>query len=241
MPRLCVPVPPTSSQTWLESTIPMCCEQFSPEMPLPNLYTSKVPDITTAHKTHRFQGDYCPIWELQPFPTTSIHTTWQGTGGSSFLRPAAGLVPNFWWNVKQACAVQNHSHLLALADLPAPWQPLCFLLPRSADGVSFWPPKTHPLTVRSRGGLVELPPVTALFSVLSYVMSNSTRQTFLWVLLLEFTWCSRRCILRWTFYRYGLYLWEGRSRSTSHTQRYNMLQSSWLLDHSSPLKRQINP
>lgn len=88
---------------------------------------------------------------------------------------------------------------------------------------------------------MEPPPVTALFSVLSYVMSNCTRQTFLWVLLLELTWWSRRCILWWPFYRCGLYLWEGRSRSTFHMQCYNMLQSSWLLDHSSPLKRQINP
>lgn len=149
MPRLCFPVPPTSSQTLLESTIPICREQFSPEMSLPNLYTSKVLDITTAHKTHRFQGDYCPIWELQPLPTALIHTAWQGTGGSSFLRPPTGLVPNSWLNVNKLAQCKTIPISLRSQTCQLP---VCFLLPCSASGISYWPHKTHPLSTWGPGG-----------------------------------------------------------------------------------------
>lgn len=43
------------------------------------------------------------------------------------------------------------------------------------------------------------------------------------------------------FSRYGLNWRDGRSRSTFHMRHYNMLQWSWFLEHSSPLKCQINP
>lgn len=235
-------MPPASSQTSLEIPFPHAISKCLLKTPLPNLATSTVLGTTTTHKNNRFRGDYCPTWELQLLPTTLTHITRRGAGGSSFLRPPARAVPNFWLNINKfaqckTIPVPLHSLTCQVSDS------LCaFCFHASVHGISFWPPKTHPLSMSHPSGACGADPGhCALFHGFTCeeqpCRANFPFKAAIWVHFV----LSQCCIFWWTFYRYGLYLWEGRSRSAFHMQCYNMLQWSWFLEHSSPLKCQINP
>lgn len=242
LPHFCFPVPSTSSQTSLEAPFARALSKCLLKMPLPNLSTSTVLGTMTTHKNNHFQGDHCLIWELQPLPTTLIHITWQDAGGSSFLRLPARLVPNFWLNIKkftQCKTIPITLHLLGW-DALALWQPVRIFLPHFCAW-RFVLATQDPFAehIRSRWGLWSCP-----WSLCSFPWLHTW-----WVTLsgeFSFRSChlSSLCALRALCFLMDFLQVRFivvRSRSAFRTQCYNMLQWSWFLEHSSPLKRQINP
>lgn len=119
-----------------------------------------------------------------------------------------------WGCAGEGCSESPHRHSVVCAVQPESW-----LLSASGSGAVGHCASTASL-IRSKARATKL-----------------LLEAVIWV---HFVF-SQNCIFWSAFCRYSLCWWGRRSRSTFHMQHYRMLQWSLFLEHSRPLKCQINP
>lgn len=195
LPCLPFPVPPAASQASLG--VPSLCaiSKWLLKMALTNLPTSTVLVAMTTHKNNHFRGDYCPGLSCSNSPWLSTHSTWWVTGGSSFLRLPARLVPYFWLIISKSVrckALPVPLHLLT-CQLSDSLSAFCFSAP--VRGILFWPPKTHPQRASCPGAERG----AALFHSFTHdeesCQVHCPFEAAIWVCFV----LSLHCIFRWTF------------------------------------------